>query len=455
MGDDFVSVLAGLRGATMSEANRERVTKLLSLIAAIGLCVTAVHAAENEIRDVTFISVGEHFGKGPLSFEFDGKPMGKERNGYLAALKEIEKLPRGTSLVWGPNYDRCGACAGGEQDISNVYPDLWKRLTEIVSKRGLLFSSTYPGPHARRAEFYYKRAVGLPDESDPFEESQKGEGLRESQKTAGRKRVLISWSNFRGANTPADEVLYFENGRFVGRGAEGFQKILAALHELPKKSEVVIPRYQYSGRWAVESFSPEELDNENQALRDVVPYAAQRESFDKAVALRQLTVHYDERSPSYSPWRLSWDSGDRYGSTFVSHGRIVRHDEKPAPAAVALGWTSFNPAKMGGGRKSESNASYTLDGKDVGKGASGFAEALKKISELPKGSVINVRACIRTRGPFSCPLIFKGHRHFERTGFEPYFGMFPWLIDVAEKRELKIQWIPDEQESCRDCELNL
>ena len=44
--------------------------------------------------------------------------------------------------------------------------------------------------------------------------------------------------------------------------------------------------------------------------------------------------------------------------------------------------------------------------------------------------------------------------HFERTGYEPYCGMLHWLVDVAEKRKLQIEWLPDEAESCADCELN-
>ncbi|MGH7136299.1 MAG: hypothetical protein ACREHD_11205 [Pirellulales bacterium] len=67
---------------------------------------------------------------------------------------------------------------------------------------------------------------------------------------------------------------------------------------------------------------------------------------------------------------------------------------------------------------------------------------------------MQVRVCIRTKPRFTCPITFQGRRHFERTGFEPYVGMFPWLIDVARRHKLQIEWIPDEQESCQDCSLN-
>ena len=79
---------------------------------------------------------------------------------------------------------------------------------------------------------------------------------------------------------------------------------------------------------------------------------------------------------------------------------------------------------------------------------------MEELGKLPEGSIVQVRVCLRTKGPFLCPLIY-GHRHYERTGFEPYVGMFPWLVDLAKKRKLEIQWIPDERASCQDCELNM
>lgn len=79
---------------------------------------------------------------------------------------------------------------------------------------------------------------------------------------------------------------------------------------------------------------------------------------------------------------------------------------------------------------------------------------MDRLATLKEKSVVQVRVCIRTKPPFVCPITFQGHRHFERTGFEPYVGMFPWIIDVARKHKLQIEWIPDELESCDDCSLN-
>jgi hypothetical protein len=31
--------------------------------------------------------------------------------------------------------------------------------------------------------------------------------------------------------------------------------------------------------------------------------------------------------------------------------------------------------------------------------------------------------------------------------------MYPWLIDVAAKHKLKIEWVPDEAKSAQQCEI--
>ncbi len=156
---------------------------------------------------------------------------------------------------------------------------------------------------------------------------------------------------------------------------------------------------------------------------------------------------------------MAWASGDSYGQRFVAFGRIVRHDERPLlRAAARLGWSRYETAAgtavSDRARQPESSAVYTLDDIELGQGVAGFAKAMDRLAALPEGSVVQVRVCLRTQGPFVCPLIYEGYRHFERTGYEPYCGMFPWLIDVARKRQLDVQWVPDEQPSCLACELN-
>jgi hypothetical protein len=121
--------------------------------------------------------------------------------------------------------------------------------------------------------------------------------------------------------------------------------------------------------------------------------------------------------------------------------------------AARLGWTRYD-ANRRHDRAPESTAVYTLDNVEVGQGVAGFENVMQRIATLAEGSVVQVRVCLRTKGPFLCPLIYDGQRHFERTGFEPYFGLLDWFVDVANQRNLKIEWLPDEAQSCRDCELN-
>lgn len=173
------------------------------------------------------------------------------------------------------------------------------------------------------------------------------------------------------------------------------------------------------------------------------------------IAQRKLKLTFSEELPGENSDTVHhWNSGDRYGRTFVSFGRIVRHDEPKGPAAARLGWTRYEGGDRERDRQPESEAFYTVDGIEVGRGVAGFADAMARLAALPRGSVVQVRVCLRTKGPFICPLIYEDRRHFERTGFEPYVGMFPWLIDVARTHGLEIQWIPDEGKSCTDCELN-
>jgi hypothetical protein len=140
----------------------------------------------------------------------------------------------------------------------------------------------------------------------------------------------------------------------------------------------------------------------------------------------------------------------------VSFGRIIRHDETPTRPALVLAWSDYNPDRdrWESKRQPEMSATFTLNDKPLGKGIDAFAKAMDQLSTLPAGSVVQVRVCLRTKGRFLCPLVYEGHRHFERTGFEPYFGLYPWLIDLARKRDLTIELLPDEGKSCGDCELN-
>lgn len=534
------------------------------------LGATGVFAEES--NDVIFSTPDQSGRPTTANFYFNDRAIGAGREGFAEIVERIEKLPAGTSVVWGPNYHRCGECSGTEPGCVPrfLYPDLWAKLVTAVAAHHLLLSSDFPGPFlmhvgpgrhghgnmplpwaaddpeakqpfdatldwevsefhlsdaARRkwpdiehvvvgrflsdgkklANFDLDLSLGqlaenarvlirvswsddddLPEEEDDLKSMAKAirtawpshvnEGLERGKLTAvltaraplvqalqaeirqeqARQRLVLDWHNFRGPDTPAEEVLYCANGQYLGRGDAAFRRFLSQLDRLPPESKVAIPRFEFRGRWLTEGLSSEEIEAKNIEVQRIAPYRDRRDELEATIAKRNLTVEYLPASPGEnSDTVLGWNSGDRYGNTFVSFGRIIHYDEEPAPAAAKLAWTDYEAAKHDEDRQGESEAVYTLNGTKTGGGVAGFAKAMEKLEQLPPGSVVQVRVCLRTKGPFRCPLTFAGHRHFERTGFEPYFGLFPWLLDVAQKGNLEIEWIPDERPSCGDCELNM
>lgn len=524
-----------------------------------------IAGAEDESKDVALTVRYAAAHPSTARVYYNGRPIGAGRDAFASVVQRIGKLPAGTSIVWGPNYDRCGACSGDEPGCvaKFLYPALWKRLGALVEQRQLTLSSAYPGPWPRavgkdeydrmpatlstddpaikepfdaildweisdvvkdhnektsliRYGEYWHRFTAAGTELSEFDREQylgrlpeassvlvrisleQAAALDQGAKNLRRlgsvirdvwrhefemllrlgrlnaklaapprlaevlrridkDRLAVDWSNYHGPETPREEVLYFVDGDFVGRGDEGFDRILARADAMPEGSEIVLPRYAHGGRAALETLSPEELATKNAELQEIAPYGARRSELDSVIRKRKLNATFDENySLSLEPRTvMDWDSGDRYAQAFVSFGRIVRHDETRRPAAVRLDWIGYEPSnRREGSRQVETEALYALNGAELGRGVPGFAKAMEQCAALPKGAVVQVRVCIRTKGPFLCPLTYQNQRHFERTGFEPYFGMFPWLIDVARKHGLQVEWTPDEQKSCADCELN-
>ena len=508
-----------------------------------------------EASDVT---IAAHRG-----FYYNGRAIGSGREAFVDILESISTLSPGTSIVWGPNLDRCGSCNRHGGHIAEHYPDLWNRLERLVQEGDFSLSSAYPGPrlmpinepnrmqlpkimivdqlprdtafrvtldwvvsdradredhlydwhevygsywHAfssngkRLSDFERDLVLGrLPKDSsvllrinidrriassgDDERISELIESIRyvwqhwiaqpiqlgQSTATivaptelaaaiesvsAKDQHLAMDWTNFRGPSTPHEAVLYQLNDEYVGRGDEGFSRILERMKQLQIGAQVFVPIYEYRGRWASEHFLPDERTSENKKLKSVIPFATHRLKFNELVNDRKLNLEWQSVGLRSDPPRTvrDWESGDRYGNAFVSYGRIVRHHEQPSPPSARLTWKNYEVGRRAD-REVESRAVYVLDDVELGQDIKGFAKAMERISALPAGSVVHVAVCIRTEGPFVCPITFEGCRHFERTGFEPYFGMYPWLLQVARERKLQIEWIPDQEESYVDCEL--
>lgn len=393
-----------------------------ALLALLTVCFapSAICAVEKEVEDV--IIYGDLEREKGNDIRFNEKSLGHGKPAMAELLKLVSKLPQGTSIVWGPNYDLCGACGGGERMLTNSFTE-WSELEKIVEKNGLFLSSCYPGP--------------------VFRPIVKGNDLIEAD-------YEITWTNYRGADTPHDEVLYQFNGDYLGRGEAGFKAVLDRLRKAPQGKSVYWTRYEYRGRWASEWFTQEQLRAKNAEVAKLLPFAKDKKQLDELITQRKLAIAEFPFGESPFDW------GDRYGQAFVTAGKIIRHDEKPRSPQARLGWIGPSTQKKSYKELRDllSTIHYTLDDVDQGAGVAGFTKAMERLEKLPEGAVVQVKVCLRTKGPFTCPLIYEGQRHFERTGFEPYAGLYPWLLDVAAKRKLQIEWIPDEGKSCYDCELN-
>ncbi len=316
--------------------------------------LAASSAVCEDIRDVTFWTPYASGRPTTANFYYNDRAIGAGREGFAAIVERIGKLPAGTSVVWGPNYDRCGACSGREPDCvpKFLYPDLWEQLETLVAERRLLLSSRYPAwgswrvgledlhrlppvvsaddPAARepfdgvldwevgdivtkeatapeRSVVYGARwhrfssggkllagferdllfgllpeqsrvliRVALHDDVDIRNDDNNPQVLFDLVRAVWRSkidgelrsgkltatltapaeladalraapddsRLTIGWSNFRGPQTPTEEVLFYLNEEFVGRGGEGIDRILAGVDQLPPGAEVILPQYE-------------------------------------------------------------------------------------------------------------------------------------------------------------------------------------------------------------------
>lgn len=529
--------------------NRWMIALTITFFITVGFQVESAEA--QDVHDVV-ITTPFAPGQRPTAADFylNGRSIGKDRDAFEVIIEQIAKLPEGSSIVWGPNYARCGSCSGREPAClpEHLFPDLWERLLETAAERKMTLSSDYPAPWIRLSppiptdQFPKTVFSDQPPESqsfaatlewscDPTEKkwakrhrlSYNGEeieplvlrsalgkleaksrllvrlkltnrapndgqelgdlaanihefwrttiapSLRRSDlqsafvvpakltpyvgESAPRKRLIIEWRNYRGKQTPHNEVIYLVNGAYAGRGDQGFDHVLKMIDSLSEGASVVLPQYRLMGRMAKEGKSVDEIDSLNQELLKLVPFGTRRQKLDDVIRKRKLTLIHNDELPGQASTVVSWGSGDRHASSIASFGRIVYHGETPRTPSLRLGWKDFR-ANERRKREPESSATFTLNEQTTGKGIDGFSAAMQQIEKLPPGSLIQVKVCLRTKGPFTCPLIYDGHRHFERTGYEPYFGMFDWLIMIASKKQLEIEWLPDEAESCQDCQLN-
>jgi hypothetical protein len=128
-------------------------------------------------------------------------------------------------------------------------------------------------------------------------------------------------------------------------------------------------------------------------------------------------------------------------TSLLSFTTIVRDGAKPTNADAIISWKQDRDQQ----RHTMSEAAYFVNGEEIGSGKQGFLAVLKRIELLDDGASVRIDpVCIRTHGPFSDPVLMKGHRHFETTGEEPFREQIDLLADAARRKRLRVEIIPDE-----------
>ncbi len=267
-------------------------------ITTVALVLISAPHSYSQSPDVTFSTDYESGKPKTANFNFEGQPVGEGRDGFEAIIEKLRKVPIGASVVWGPDYSRCGACSGAEPACvpKFLYPDLWDELTQIAKERSFVLSSNYPSaaPIRLHIEKTNQDLIKQP---------------------GGPQALSIRWTNFRGPNSPHEAVLYQLNGKVVGRGDAGFDEICRAVTKLTPGAQVNVPQYVLGGRWAWESFTESEMKAHNDRLRAVVPFAARKSEFSdllKRLQLRLVRTEWQVRSEAIS------DGADWGSATTVS-----------------------------------------------------------------------------------------------------------------------------------------
>jgi hypothetical protein len=498
----------------------KRMLRLLTVCAA--LCLMAPQSRADQgavVEDVTIWWSPWWRGKpGPINLFVNGDLVGSGREGMEAVLEIVRKLPRGTSVVWGPNVRNSWSGPPGEKStVPDAFPDLWGRFLQATRDNGLVVSSSfyggYSGPRMesvatvvaagtpRGAEdvlvrwdfvppnsldiFVQEKPVGrdaqgvlavkqvlesLPaDRTTRFvlaESRPRGRSIEESfawhalvdgtyRSTLARviqrrrlraviekpeqfmlasekaaHRATLTWCNYDYfRETPHAEVVYLVNGKVMGLGDAGMDGVLAFLRAQPNRTLLSMPQFTTS------RLTPD-ID------QDRVPFPRRRDEFDAVVQGKGIDLDYVLTVPQ------SHHQADSIES-MASLGRIVRDGAIPKRADLVLSWKNFSATDA---RADPGQAVYTLNGDEVATGVTGFLAVVKRIDALPNGAVLRLEpVSIRTTGPFPCPIMLAGYRHFARTGREPYHHLIEILAEVVKRKGLQVELIPNEGKSELSC----
>jgi len=335
----------------------------------------------------------------------DGRESGRGPGGFLATLKALRKCKEGSRLrvVWSDGEEPPG-----------IEMFLMEFREVVAAKR-------------------FRLAVERKNKND--------EMLRS---TISEARCSIEWRNFRSVATPHEEVVYLIDGKLAGMGDAGFDAVLKRLRDLPQGQDIAYPRY-YLGRGAIESIPDmKQIDSyiKQFEAKDIVPFDKRRKEFDDLIKQKHFAVGRDSITSGSDASIDEYEEAPAFLKSLLSFATIVRDEAKPAKADAVISWKQDRDER----RRPTSAADYFFNGDKVGRDTQGFSAILKRIELLNDGATVRIDpVCIRTHGPFSDPVLIKGYRHFETTGEEPFRGLIDILADMARRKQLHVEVIPDEE----------
>jgi hypothetical protein len=243
---------------------------------------------------------------------------------------------------------------------------------------------------------------------EPGDPARKGEVVLQ-WKPEGEKAVPI-FEYWEARSWP----IYLLDGHESGRGPRGFLATLKALRETADGSQLRIPA------------EPPGIGMFPMEFRDVV-------------AAKRFQLVYETKN-DWQPINASY-SAERLSHSLLRFATLIRDGAKPGKADAIVSWKQERDEQ----RRLKSEATYFYNDKNMGSGTQGFLAVLKQIESLLDGATVRIDpVCIRTHGPFADPVIMKGQRHFETSGEEPFRSMVDLLAELAQRKRLHIEVIPDE-----------
>ena len=263
----------------------------------------------------------------PIDLFVNGILVGSDKDGMDAVLEIVRKLPRGTSVVWGPDLNKSWTI-NGKSTVPRRLPDLWEQFEKITSSNGLIVSSSFYRGYSGPRMPMVARVVAE-------------EGAR------GSDDVLVRWTF-----VPPGSVDIFVQDKLVGRDAAGVLAVKALLESTPDNR---IIRFLLGKRPAGHSSAKEYLAS------DALIKRGYGSTLAEVVQRRKLRAFIEKPRQTMNP------------SELASHH-------------VSFSWQNYDYFTD----SLHEDVIYVIDGTIFGIGNSGMNAVLKFLREQPDETVLSM-----------------------------------------------------------------